>query len=99
MISCVSSITAYRFQLAGYRDALEYSQALGIKLDEVRNCKNARNERLANICGCFLLLQVDRWPENNRVRKLARKNGTFYYYNRKRECPDKNIRQIKIYVY
>lgn len=65
----------YRFQLAGYRDELEY-----------------RAFHQSD-------LPVDRWPDNGFVKKLQRKDGCFYYYNRARECPDKEVHKCKIYVY
>ncbi|KAK2145382.1 hypothetical protein LSH36_683g03147 [Paralvinella palmiformis] len=58
---------AYRFQLAGYRDELDY--------------------------------KVDKWPDSGFVKKLQRKDGCFYYFNRDRECPDKEIHKCKLYVY
>ncbi|XP_074646626.1 meiosis expressed gene 1 protein homolog [Tubulanus polymorphus] len=42
---------------------------------------------------------VDRWPENNYVKKLLRKDGCFYYYDRTRECSDKDLYKIKLYSY
>lgn len=48
----------------------------------------------------ILNLKVDKWPETGFVKKLQRrKDGYFYYYNRARECPDKDIPKCKIYVY
>lgn len=45
-------------------------------------------------------IEADRWPETGFVKKLQRKkDGYFYYYNRQRECPDKDIPKCKIYVY
>ena len=41
---------------------------------------------------------VDRWPHNNYVKKLRRRDGNFYYYNRHRECADKDLRTIRIYA-
>ncbi|CAF0784979.1 unnamed protein product [Brachionus calyciflorus] len=65
---------AYRFQLAGYRDELEYT--------------------------AFTKTDVSKWPETGFVKKLQRKkDGYFYYYNKARECPDKDIPKCKIYVY
>ncbi|KAM3673119.1 histone-lysine N-methyltransferase SUV39H2 isoform 3-T4 [Ammospiza maritima maritima] len=43
--------------------------------------------------------QVDFWPETGFVKKLQRRDNTFYYYNRQRECEDKDVRKVKIYVY
>ena len=43
--------------------------------------------------------EVDRWPHNGYVKKLQRKDGYFYYYNKTRECPDKEIHKCKIYAY
>ncbi|MEE6481503.1 hypothetical protein FKM82_012886 [Ascaphus truei] len=42
---------------------------------------------------------VDRWPETGFVKKLQRKDNTFYYYNRKRECEDKEVHKVKVYAY
>ncbi|KAJ1164412.1 hypothetical protein NDU88_004851 [Pleurodeles waltl] len=42
------------------------------------------HERRDNGCGT-----VDRWPETGYVKKLQRKDNTFYYYNKQRECEDK----------
>ncbi|KAI5270911.1 Meiosis Expressed 1 Protein-like [Manis pentadactyla] len=42
---------------------------------------------------------VDRWPETGYVKKLQRRNNTFYYYNRQRECDDKEVHKVKIYAY
>jgi len=63
----------YRFQLAGYRDAKEYSSVKG---DE-----------------------INRWPETGYVKKLQRKDGLYYYYNRSRECEDKDVHRTKLYTY
>ncbi|XP_046340099.1 meiosis expressed gene 1 protein homolog [Haliotis rufescens] len=65
---------AYRFQLAGYRDAAEY--------------KIFHNTD-----------HVDRWPHNGYVKKLVRRDGCFYYYNKDRECPDKDVSKTKLYQY
>ena len=43
--------------------------------------------------------QVDRWPHNDYIKKLKRKDGCFNYFNKQRECPDKDINKCKIYVY
>lgn len=43
--------------------------------------------------------EIDRWPNNGYIKKLVRKDGYFYYYNKERECPDKDVHQIKIYSY
>ncbi|KAK6482513.1 meiosis expressed gene 1 protein-like protein [Huso huso] len=42
---------------------------------------------------------VDRWPETGFVKKLQRRDNTFYYYNRKRECEDKEVNKVKMYAY
>ncbi|CAL1537624.1 unnamed protein product [Lymnaea stagnalis] len=65
---------AYRFQLAGYRDEIEYK--------EVRQTEH-----------------VDRWPHNGFIKKLVRRDGCFYYYDKTRECPDKQINKTKLYAY
>ncbi|XP_076468700.1 meiosis expressed gene 1 protein homolog [Babylonia areolata] len=64
----------YRFQVAGYRDAVEYKH--------VQKTEN-----------------IDRWPDNGYVKKLVRRDGSFYYFNKTRECPDKEIHQTKVYTY
>lgn len=65
---------AYRFQLAGYRDNLEYEHVRGAK--------------------------PDRWEMNGYIKKLQRKKDEcFYYYNKARECQDKDVNKCKIYVY
>jgi len=43
--------------------------------------------------------EVDRWPHNDYIKKLKRKDGCFNYFNRQRECPDKDINKCKLYVY
>ncbi|EAW86246.1 hCG2039913, partial [Homo sapiens] len=42
---------------------------------------------------------VDRWPETGYVKKLQRRDNTFYYYNKQRECDDKEVHKVKIYAY
>lgn len=50
---------------------------------------------------CILVfdMQVDRWPETGYVKKLQRRDNTFYYYNRQRECGDKEVHKVKVYAY
>lgn len=43
--------------------------------------------------------EAERWPCSGYVKKLQRKDGTFYYYNRARECQDKEVHKIKLYKY
>jgi len=44
--------------------------------------------------------EAERWPVSpGYVKKLQRRDGTFYYYNRKRECQDKEVHKIKLYQY
>ncbi|XP_023801933.1 meiosis expressed gene 1 protein homolog isoform X1 [Cyanistes caeruleus] len=43
--------------------------------------------------------EVECWPETGFVKKLQRRDNTFYYYNRQRECEDKDVHKVKIYVY
>ncbi|XP_048740793.1 meiosis expressed gene 1 protein homolog isoform X1 [Ostrea edulis] len=64
---------AYRFQLAGYRDAQDYAV-----------CTKA---------------EADRWPHNGYIKKLIRKDGCWYYYNKSRECSDKDVPKCKLYSY
>lgn len=42
---------------------------------------------------------VERWPHNGYIKKLQRKDGSYFYYNRTRECPEKDVPKTKIYVY
>ncbi|XP_043944273.1 meiosis expressed gene 1 protein homolog [Protopterus annectens] len=42
---------------------------------------------------------VDMWPETGFVKKLQRRDNTFYYYNRQRECEDKEVHKVKVYAY
>ncbi|KAI4890095.1 hypothetical protein NFI96_026334 [Prochilodus magdalenae] len=44
-------------------------------------------------------LEIDRWPETGFVKKLQRRDNTFYYYNRKRECEDREVHKVKVYAY
>lgn len=46
-----------------------------------------------------LSMQVDRWPHNGYVKKLQRRDGCFYYYNKNRECSDKDVNRTKMYAY
>lgn len=44
--------------------------------------------------------EAERWPVSpGYVKKLKRKDGTFYYYNKARECKDKDLHKIKLYSY
>ncbi|CAB4010288.1 meiosis expressed gene 1 homolog [Paramuricea clavata] len=43
--------------------------------------------------------EVDRWPPNGYVKKLKRRDGSFYYFNRGRECSDSDVHRTKIYAY
>ena len=47
----------------------------------------------------FLLSQIERWPHNGYVKKLQRKDGSYFYYNRTRECPEKDVPKTKMYAY
>ncbi|NXW64552.1 MEIG1 protein, partial [Eurystomus gularis] len=42
---------------------------------------------------------VECWPETGFVKKLQRRDSTFYYYNKQRECEDKEVHKVKVYVY
>ncbi|XP_064299719.1 meiosis expressed gene 1 protein homolog isoform X2 [Phalacrocorax carbo] len=42
---------------------------------------------------------VECWPETGFVKKLQRRDNTFYYYNKQRECEDKEVHKVKVYVY
>ncbi|XP_066038859.1 meiosis expressed gene 1 protein homolog isoform X1 [Chamaea fasciata] len=43
--------------------------------------------------------EVECWPESGFIKKLQRRDNTFYYYNRQRECEDKDVPKVKVYVY
>ncbi|NXE15012.1 MEIG1 protein, partial [Lophotis ruficrista] len=42
---------------------------------------------------------VECWPETGFVKKLQRRDNTFYYYDKQRECKDKEVHKVKVYVY
>ncbi|NXA21537.1 MEIG1 protein, partial [Ibidorhyncha struthersii] len=42
---------------------------------------------------------VERWPETGFVKKLQRRDNTFNYYDKQRECEDKEVHKVKVYVY
>uniref|UniRef100_UPI003AAB4093 meiosis expressed gene 1 protein homolog n=1 Tax=Centroberyx gerrardi TaxID=166262 RepID=UPI003AAB4093 len=42
---------------------------------------------------------IDKWPETGFVKKLQRRDNTFYYYSRNRECQDKEVHKVKVYSY
>ncbi|XP_068132262.1 meiosis expressed gene 1 protein homolog [Hyperolius riggenbachi] len=42
---------------------------------------------------------VERWPDTGFVKKLQRKDNTFYYYNKQRECEEKEVHKVKVYAY
>ncbi|XP_058273478.1 meiosis expressed gene 1 protein homolog [Hemibagrus wyckioides] len=44
-------------------------------------------------------VEIDRWPETGFVKKLQRRDNTFYYYSRKRECEDRDVHKVKVYAY
>ncbi|KAK2832210.1 hypothetical protein Q7C36_015672 [Tachysurus vachellii] len=44
-------------------------------------------------------MEIDRWPETGFVKKLQRRDNTFYYYSKKRECEDREVHKVKVYVY
>ncbi|XP_074639335.1 meiosis expressed gene 1 protein homolog [Acropora palmata] len=43
--------------------------------------------------------EPDRWPHNGYVKKLQRKDGYFIYFDRTRECTDKDVYKCKLYGY
>ncbi|XP_025889071.1 meiosis expressed gene 1 protein homolog isoform X1 [Nothoprocta perdicaria] len=42
---------------------------------------------------------VECWPETGFVKKLQRRDNTFYYYDKQRECEDREVHKVKVYVY
>jgi len=43
--------------------------------------------------------KIDRWPHNGYIKKLVRKDGCFMYFDRSRECIDKEVHKVKLYKY
>ncbi|XP_033099748.1 meiosis expressed gene 1 protein homolog [Anneissia japonica] len=43
--------------------------------------------------------EITRWPHNGYIKKLTRKDGYFYYYNKTRECEEKDVHKTKLYEY
>eukprot|EP01135_Chromosphaera_perkinsii_P009889 Nk52_evm1s1949 gene=Nk52_evmTU1s1949 len=42
---------------------------------------------------------VTRWPHNGYIKKLVKKNTPyFYYYDKTRECPEKEVQKVKVYA-
>ncbi|XP_074428717.1 meiosis expressed gene 1 protein homolog isoform X1 [Larus michahellis] len=42
---------------------------------------------------------VERWPETGFIKKLQRRDNTFNYFDKQRECKDKEVHKVKVYVY
>ncbi|XP_069657769.1 meiosis expressed gene 1 protein homolog isoform X1 [Haliaeetus albicilla] len=42
---------------------------------------------------------VECWPETGFVKKLQRRDNTFYYYDKQRECEDEEVHKVKVYIY
>ncbi|NXA47818.1 MEIG1 protein, partial [Nothocercus julius] len=42
---------------------------------------------------------VECWAETGFVKKLQRRDNTFYYYNKQRECEDREVHKVKVYMY
>ncbi|XP_026183172.1 meiosis expressed gene 1 protein homolog isoform X2 [Mastacembelus armatus] len=42
---------------------------------------------------------IDKWPETGFVKKLQRRDNTFYYYSKKRECQDHDVHKVKVYAH
>lgn len=47
----------------------------------------------------IFLFHQERWPHNNYIKKLQRKDGYYIYFNRTRECADKDVNKCKMYGY
>lgn len=43
--------------------------------------------------------EIERWSDSGFIKKLMRKDGHFYYYDKDRECLEKDVHQIKMYSY
>ncbi|XP_022605422.1 meiosis expressed gene 1 protein homolog [Seriola dumerili] len=42
---------------------------------------------------------IDKWPDTGYVKKLQRRDNTFYYYSKRRECLDRDLHKVKVYGY
>ena len=90
---------AYRFQLAGYKNEREYLAVTKLDTVSSSHCLNFSFTTLSPPHTLTPPQKVDRWPHNNYVKKLRRRDGCFYYYDRKRECPEKDLQKVKLYIY
>ncbi|CAL8242439.1 unnamed protein product [Merluccius merluccius] len=45
------------------------------------------------------IAMIDTWPESGFVKKLQRRNNTFYYYSRQRECLEREVHKVMVYTY
>lgn len=43
--------------------------------------------------------EVKRWPHNNYIKMLKSRTGAFIYFNKTRECMDKDIHKCKVFNY
>lgn len=43
--------------------------------------------------------EVARWPHNGYIKMLLSRHGAFIYFNKERECQDKDIHKCKIFNY
>ena len=90
---------AYRFQLAGYKNEREYLAVTKLDTVSSSHCLDFSFTTLSHPHTLSHPQKVDRWPHNNYVKKLRRRDGCFYYYDRKRECPEKDLQKVKLYIY
>ncbi|XP_044199885.1 meiosis expressed gene 1 protein homolog [Thunnus albacares] len=42
---------------------------------------------------------IEKWPDSGFVKKLQRRDDTFFYYSRKRECQDLDVHKVRVYAY
>uniref|UniRef100_T1JE87 Snurportin-1 n=1 Tax=Strigamia maritima TaxID=126957 RepID=T1JE87_STRMM len=40
--------------------------------------------------------EVDRWPNTGFVKKLQRRDGMYYYFDKERECPEQEVGRVKL---
>ncbi|VDN11959.1 unnamed protein product [Dibothriocephalus latus] len=67
------------------------------EIEEAYRFKIAGYRDEAEYKAANLNFEIERWPESGFVKKLRRKDGSFFYYNRERECPQWEIMRLKLF--
>ncbi|KAM8739678.1 meiosis expressed gene 1 protein homolog [Acanthopagrus latus] len=44
-------------------------------------------------------VMIEKWPETGFVKKLQRRDNTFYHFSRRRECQDCDLHKVVVYGY